>query len=65
MRNKQVYLVLHKSKSDIKMHRNVFRGRECSFRYLCHILEKYLSLILRINYFKMKKLSFVAHLKIK
>lgn len=32
---------------------------------LCHILEKYISLTLGINYFEMKKWNFVAQLRIK
>lgn len=41
------------------------KGENVPFDILCHILEKYLSLILGINYFEIKKWSFVAPLRIK
>lgn len=41
------------------------RGKNVPLDILCHILEKYLSLISGKNYFKMKKWNFVAQLRIK
>lgn len=41
------------------------RRKNIPLDILCHFLEKYLSLILGINDFKMKKWKFVAQLRIK
>lgn len=47
------------------MDRVIFKGKEYSIRYIMSLFGKYLSLILGINYFKVKKWKFVAQLRIK
>lgn len=54
-----------KAKVTIKWIGLFSRGKNVPLDILCHILKKYISLMLGINYFKIKKWNFVAQLRIK